>query len=121
MSAAKLNWTSAEVEDAKLTVGLEGDTPKPWRKGFEGTIKRLGRSSGWEEVSLKKHGVCVTGVTPGAEEKLRHYLESVIEQANASHPPEDPAESAEGQESEEGQEDGGPDAEMQERFRSFGE
>jgi hypothetical protein len=123
MSAAKLNWTSAEVEDAKLTVGLEGDTPKPWRKGFEGTIKRLGRSSGWDEVSLKKHEVCVTGVTPGAEEKLRHYLESVIEQANASHPPEEPEEPEddEGGEEQKAEDDGGPDAEMQERFRSFAE
>jgi hypothetical protein len=122
MSEAKLNWSSAEVEQAKLIVGFEGDTSKPWRGSFEATVKRLGHSGGWGEVSLDKHGITVTEVTPGSEEKLRHYLESVIEQANASNPPEEPEEAdGDGAEEQEGQEDAGPDAQMQERFRSFAE
>jgi hypothetical protein len=121
MTAAKLNWSSAEVQEAKLTVGLEGELPKPWKRTFEGTVKRLGRASGWGEVSLSKRNVCVTEVTPGTEAKLRHYLESVIEQANATHPPEAPEDEDDGQGEQERGGDEGPDAEMRERFRSFAE
>ena len=56
---------------------------------------------------------------PGQEEKLRHFLDSVVEQANASHPSEtDEPESNNDAESDEAE---GPDAEMTARFRSFAE
>jgi hypothetical protein len=118
MSAAKLNWTTATVADAQLRVGLEGEIPKGWKDSFETTARLLGRGE-WGEVRVKKQTVRVSDVTPGTEEKLHHYLESVIAQANADHPPaeseQEPAD--EDQEAEAGD---GPDAEMTDRFRSFG-
>ncbi len=39
----------------------------------------------WEDVVLKKHRVRVDGLRPGSEEKLRFFLESVVQQANATH------------------------------------
>ena len=60
----------------------------------------------------------VADVAEGAEEKLRHFLESAVQQANATNPPsatesddaEDETQVADGE---------GPDAVMTERFRSF--
>jgi hypothetical protein len=122
MSSVNLTWTSAEVRDATLTVGLEGDLPKDWKHSFEQTVKLLGDGE-WGEVKLKKGAVRVSDVAPGTEEKLRHHLEAIVAQANATHErlegdeaesdPEEPDDSEEQQD--------GPDAEMTERFRSFAE
>src|SRR5579859_1547422 len=93
MSAPKLNWTTATVENSRLEVGLEGDIPSGWKGTFETTARLLGRGD-WGEVRVKKQTVRVDDVIPGTEEKLRHFLESVIVQANADHaPPESESES----------------------------
>jgi len=71
----------------------------------------------WGEVSVGKGTVRVTEVSAGQEDRLRHFLESVVEQANAGHdlPGDD-----DGAESEAGPAaPAGPDADMTERFRSF--
>ena len=49
MDEVTLNWSIADVKDAKLTVPLEGDIPKGWRKSFETTVKLLG-SGDWGEI-----------------------------------------------------------------------
>ncbi len=118
MSSVKLQWASAEVEDANLTVALEGELPRGWKQSFERTVKLLGDGQ-WGAVKLKKRTVQVSDVDPGAEDKLRHHLEGIVAQANADH-----------EERESDDDDGegggggekkpqGPDAEMTERFRSF--
>jgi|SRR6185312_300198 hypothetical protein len=106
-----LEWASAEVKDATLTVGLEGELPKGWKDSFERTVKLLGDGD-WGDVALKKGSVRVSDVTPGSEDKLRHHLEAIVAQANADH-----------EEHEDGDDDEreGPDAEMTDRFRSFAE
>jgi hypothetical protein len=116
MAEVTLNWATAEVEEAKLTVGLEGKIPSGWKKSFERTVRLLGRGD-WGKVRIKKQAVRVSAVTPGSEDKLRHHLEGVIEQANAAH------RSTEGESERQRQDadtdDGSPDARMAERFRSF--
>jgi hypothetical protein len=117
MSEAKLNWTTAKVQGAKLEVGLEGDIPSGWNDSFETTARLLGRGE-WGAVRVKKQTVRVDDVTPGTEEKLRHFLESVLAQANADHPP--PESEPEPADEDRDQDDGeGPDADMTQRFRSF--
>jgi len=121
MSEVSLDWPSAEVKRSKLTVPLEGDIPKGWKKSFEATVLLLGRGD-WGEIRLKRDGVQVSDVEPGSEEKLRHHLESVVAQANADHEPEESEEEAadaDEPESEATDDDDGPDAEMTQRFRSF--
>ena len=125
MAEVTLNWSTADVKDGKLTVPLEGDVPKGWRKSFEATVKLLG-SGDWGEIQVKRDKVRVSDVEPGSEDKLRFHLEAVVQQANADHEPEesdDPGddEGSEADESEPGagDEDDGPDAEMTRRFRSF--
>jgi len=121
MPEITLDWSAAEVKNAKLTVPLEGDIPKDWKKSFEATVLLLGHGD-WGEIQLKRERVQVSDVEPGSEEKLRHHLESVVTQANADHEPEESrqeAPDADESESEASDDDDGPDAEMTRRFRSF--
>jgi len=120
MSSVKLEWASAKVEDATLTVALDGEIPKGWKQSFETTARLLGAGE-WGEVKLKKGNVQVSDVTAGTEEKLRHHLEAIVAQANASlDESDDEAQEADGDgDHENGSEATGPDAEMTERFRSF--
>jgi hypothetical protein len=123
MSNVKLAWASAEVEDGTLIVGLEGEVPKDWKRSFERTVALLGDGE-WGEVQLKKSAVRVKDVAPGSEEKLRHHLESVVTQANATlerTQSESESESEENSETDEAGEGDGPDAEMTAQFRAFGE
>jgi hypothetical protein len=110
-----LEWASAEVKDAKLTVELAGDPPKGWKQSFERTVTLLGDGE-WGEIELKKGEVRVADVTPGSEDKLRHHLEAIVAQANAAHEEDDSD-----HEGDAGKKAEGPDAEMTDRFRAFAE
>jgi hypothetical protein len=121
----RLDWSTAEVRDGKLTVTLEGEQPKGWKHSFE-TVAHLLSHGDSTPVKLKKQEVRVDELRPGDEEKVRHLLESIVQQANADHrPPED----EHGDEDEEDDEtvpleqigQSSPDAEMADRFRSFGD
>jgi hypothetical protein len=122
MALVTLDWSSAEVKKSKLTVALDGEVPKGWRRSFEATVRLLGGGD-WGEIQVKRDTVRVSDVEPGSEEKLRHHLEAVVQQANADHEPdeseEDEAPDAVQSEPGAGDEDDGPDAEMTERFRSL--
>src|SRR5690242_15632744 len=125
MSDVTLNWSTAKVEDSRLTVDLDGELPSGWKDSFDAVARLLASSAEWGEVSLKgKKSVRVADVSEGSEERLRHFLESVVAQANADHTPgdSDRDEDAEDDEDEGGGDDrdaASPDDEMSERFRSF--
>jgi hypothetical protein len=130
MSEAKLNWSTAKVEHSKLTVEVDGELPSGWKDSFETVARLLAGSNDWGEVTLKKDkAVCVSDVSGGSEERLRHFLESVVAQANADHAPdeseaEQPDEGDEehqdgGEKRDEARDESGSDDEMSERFRSF--
>lgn len=116
-----LDWSAAEVTDGVLTVPLAGKRPKGWKQTFQTTVKLLGGGD-WDDVELKSGKVRVTGVSPGVEERLRHFLEGAVQQADAKHkPPEDEADepdSGEGEDSDDPDADD-PDAELTARFRAF--
>jgi hypothetical protein len=114
MAEVELNWASAEVEDGKLTVELEGEIASGWKKSFEKTVRLLAAGD-WGKVQVKKRTVRVSDVTPGTEDKLRHHLEGVVEQANAAvRAPESGPEGRTG-------ESDSADARMTESFRAFAE
>jgi hypothetical protein len=115
MADVELNWASAKVKDGKLSVDLEGEIPSGWKQSFERTATLL-RGGDWGEVQVKKQTVRVREVTPGEEDKLRHHLESIVEQANADARPPEP----EADEREDGGDEASPDARMTEAFRAFG-
>ena len=127
MSEAKLNWSTAKVKESKLTVELDGELPKGWKDSFNTVARLLAGSADWGKVALSKKKVSVADVPEGSEERLRHFLESVVEQANADHRPDDADrdQSGEGDDEDDGgdedRDESGPDSEMSERFRSFGD
>src|ERR1700733_8047800 len=121
MSEPRLDWSTATVRDAQLTVELDGELPSGW-KGTFATVARLLDRGEWQEVVVKKRQLRVAGVTPGSEEKLRHFLESVIQQTNTDHGVAD----AEDEDESDGDEadgaaadDDSSDAQMTELFREF--
>jgi hypothetical protein len=116
VSEPKLSWATADVEGARLTVAIEGVIPSGWKRSFNSTLRLLSRGD-WGEVKVraKKGTIRVSDVLPGSEERLRHHLESVVEQANASLRASEPDPA--------GPEDhdppDSPDARMTARFRAF--
>ncbi len=116
MSVPKLDWKSAEVRESILTVKLEGDRPKGWKASFESTVRLLGGGD-WGKVTLKSSLVRVADVDSGNEAKLKHFLESAVQQANADHPVEPEPEDDRGEP--EGKAPGDADAEMTHNFQSF--
>ena len=118
MGPPTLEWNAAQVRDGILTVAIAGDRPKGWKATFEQTVRLLG-SGAWGEVTVKHGSVRVKGVHEGSEDELRHFLEGVVQQANAVHV--EPEETA-GDEPEDAHEGGGDDADarMTSRFREFG-
>lgn len=122
---ASIDWSTAEVRNGTLSVTLTGERPKGWDQSFAATAAMLGAGSEWDQVQLKKDKVKVSGVAPGVEEKLHHFLESVILQANADHAPETEDEPDEDQErtaeAQSDQDDSGDDSdsELTSRFKAF--
>ena len=113
MSGVALDWPSAEVRQDRLEVALQGELPKGWKDSFARTVAALPGGQ-WGKVTLKKGRVRVSHVAEGCEDRLRHFLESVVLQANATAEPVD----AHG----DGDADKQPDdlnVAMTERFRSF--
>ena len=79
----KLDWSAAEVQDGKLAIALRGKPPKAWKGAFQRAAHLLNRGK-WEEVTLKKGKIFLQPITPGDEDRVRHFLESVVLQANSA-------------------------------------
>ena len=109
-----IDWDSATVEDGALTVALTGQSSKDWRARFASILTLLGTPHGaWGEVTLAKNRIEVADVRQGSESDLRHFLESVVVQANADT-------RADGETSgDEPTEEDGVDAQMTRAFRAF--
>jgi hypothetical protein len=87
-----IDWGSAEIEDATLTVELNGASSKAWKRRFESVHALLDTPhSRWGEVHLNRKAIQVADVQPGTETELRHFLESIVLQVNSELPqPEKP-------------------------------
>ncbi|HEX5146787.1 MAG TPA: hypothetical protein VFV85_07170 [Conexibacter sp.] len=85
MAPVEIDWSSAEVADGELTVQLSQPPSSAWRKRFRAVQAQLERAGEpWEQVRVKKDRLVVAGVEPGAEDDVRHFVESVVLQANAA-------------------------------------
>ncbi|HEX4116313.1 MAG TPA: hypothetical protein VHY18_10610 [Solirubrobacteraceae bacterium] len=82
-----IDWGSAEIEDATLTVDLTGASSKVWKQRFQSVLALLETPhSHWGAVHLGKGGIQVTEVQQGTETELRHFLESIVLQVNSELP-----------------------------------
>ena len=111
MSEIGLDWSSARVRDGKLEIELRGKPDSAWRDSFSRTLALL-HNGDWGKIKLGKRRLRVLRVEEGSEERLHHFLESVVTQANAANQPREEAKDV-------ASEPSGVDAEMTRRFRAF--
>jgi hypothetical protein len=92
-----IDWGSAGIEEARLTVELTGASSKAWKQRFLSVLALLETPhSRWGAVQLNKSGIRVAEVQQGTETELRHFLESIVLQVNSELPqPEDTEEDTE--------------------------
>lgn len=84
----QIDWASSQIEDGTLTVELTGKGSKVWKARFENVLALLDTPhTTWGSVRLNKRAVEVAGVQQGTEPELRHFLESVVLQANSDTQP----------------------------------
>lgn len=116
----ELDWSSAEVTDGTLVVALSRKAPKKWREGFERAAALLSHGQWHTRLSQKPPAIKLDPVRVGEEERVRQFLEGALLEANR-------AIVAEGElfEPERGDNEGDDsepqaDAQLTQRFRSFG-
>jgi hypothetical protein len=114
MEIPTLDWSGATVTDGVLTVGIAGNRPKGWKSTFERTAKLL-NAGRWHSIELKRGTVRVGDVHEGSEDTLHHFLESVMQQANAPLVAEQASQDSDAGDDTDG--DGDADSRMTERFR----
>jgi hypothetical protein len=119
-----LDWSSAEVHDGKLVVALDSKPPKEWKEAFARATRLLNRGT-WDEVTLKKGRVSLASIVPGEEDRARHFLESVVLEANSAIEPTDQEDDRTGEDADRAEQqdehEDPQDREMTERLRSFAE
>ena len=80
----RIDWAEATVDGGQLTAPLAGEPTKEWAERVASVIERLhSGNSNWGAIKVTKKKVTVADVTAGAEQDLRHLLESAVMQANA--------------------------------------
>ncbi|HEX3850836.1 MAG TPA: hypothetical protein VHW01_07700 [Polyangiaceae bacterium] len=113
----EIRWDTAHIKGAALTVELTGSASKPWKARFEQVLALLGSAhSSWGATRVVKDAINVEDVEQGSESGLRHFLESVVLQANAD-PEADVV--AQAHERIDGKGELDPDERMTRTFRSF--
>ena len=80
----QIDWGSAQVDGGSLTVALGGDEPKGLAKRFAALLALIEPKAGaWGPIEIRKRTIEISDVQPGAEQDLRHLLESVVTQINS--------------------------------------
>ena len=84
MTDIHIDWSSADVQEGRLTVAFGEKPEKEWVERLAQVVDRLARAgSGWSAIEVGMRKLHVDGVEAGAEQDLRHFLESAVLQANA--------------------------------------
>jgi hypothetical protein len=111
----QIEWGSARVEDATLVVELTGSASKGWKARFESVLALLDTPhSSWGEVHLTRKAIKIADLQQGSESELRHFLESIVLQANSDGAPDTPQHDDDGAEDEPD-----PDEQMTATFKAF--
>src|SRR4051794_36513234 len=79
-----VDWKSATGRDGRLRGALGESAPKHWVETVNDVAERLDRSGhSWGAVKATGKKLEVADGQPGAEQSLRHFLESALLQANS--------------------------------------
>src|SRR3954464_4564194 len=117
MAEREIDWSTAEVRDATLTVGVTGDAPDDWTEYVGGVLDRLDRgTSAWGEIEVEDDQFEVDSIRRGSESDLRHLLESAVLQGNAHFDLSDDDDSDREHDEDEDDDDADQDREMTETF-----
>jgi hypothetical protein len=120
MAEREIDWSTAEVRDATLTVGVTGDAPDDWTEYVGGVLDRLDRgTSAWGEIEVDDDQFEVDSIRRGSESDLRHLLESAVLQGNAHFDLSDDEGDDDREHDEDDEDDEDVDRQMEETFRSF--
>src|SRR3954447_22177574 len=121
MAEREIDWSTAEVRDATLTVGVTGDAPDDWTEYVGGVLDRLDRgTSAWGEIEVDDDQFEVDSIRRGSESDLRHLLESAVLQGNAHFDlSDDEGDDDDREHDEDDEDDEDVDRQMEETFRSF--
>src|SRR3954467_14140367 len=120
MAEREIDWSTAEVRDATLTVAVSGDAPDDWTEYVGGVLDRLDRgTSAWGEIEVEDDQFEVDSIRRGSESDLRHLLESAVLQGNAHFDLSDDEDEDREDDEDEDDDDADQDREMTETFRSF--
>ncbi len=85
MGRIAIDWSTARVRGRELTVAFEEATSAAARKHMKALVERLQRpGEPWKAVAVKKDRLIVSEIADGAEEEVRHFLESVVLEADAA-------------------------------------
>jgi len=85
MSRVAIDWSTAEVRDGELRVAFADPASSRQRKRMTALAERLQRpGEPWSAIAVKRSRLVVSGVADGAEADVRHFLESLLLEANAA-------------------------------------
>ena len=119
----QIAWSSARVEDETLTVELTGSVSKAWRARFDRVLALLDTPhSSWGQVRVSKNAINVAEVQQGDEERLRHFLESIVLEANSGLEPDIAESDGDGSDEPDARErdhEPDPDQQMTAAFKAF--
>jgi hypothetical protein len=120
MAEREIDWSTAEVREAGLTVSVLGDAPDDWTDYVTDILERLDRgTSAWGDIEVGDDQFEVDAVRRGSESDLRHLLESAVLQANAHFDLSDVEDDDRDRDEEDEEDDEDHDRQMEETFKSF--
>lgn len=85
MGRIAIDWRTAQVRERELSVALEEPVSAPERKRMTALVDRLQRpGEPWSTITVKKGRLIVSEIADDAEDDVRHFLESLLLEANAA-------------------------------------
>jgi len=118
MTVLQIEWSTAEVSDAELTVSLSDNAPKKWRVAFARAASLLSQGS-WEVSQVKRRHVRISPVRVGEEERVKQFLDGAVLEANATLVSEDELFDPAQADDEDHGDETSADEELTARFRAF--
>jgi len=77
-----IDWEEATVPSATLEVELSETPTRSWGRRFRSVCAMLDRTCGdWEDIVPRGRTIKVSGAREGAEDRLRHLVDSAVLQA----------------------------------------
>lgn len=84
----RIDWATATVRDATLSVVVTGDPSEEWAARVAEVAGRLSDGTAhWGAVRVTTEAITVSDVVAGTEADLRHVLEGAAQQASADLAP----------------------------------